>query len=102
MADAPLLGSRCLSRRVFVFAGTWVDDEHNSVYLNDLHVLDTSVDAMAWTQPSTSGEAPCQREGHTASTIGDKIVIFGGAGLDKADAQARAILRRAILWRAIL
>ena len=89
-----------VGRRVFVFAGTWVDDEHNSVYLNDLHVLDTSVDAMAWTQPSTSGEAPCQREGHTASTIGDKIVIFGGAGLDKADAQARAILgaqfRRAI------
>ncbi len=81
-----------VGRRVFVFAGTWVDDEHNSVYLNDLHVLDTSVDAMAWTQPSTSGEAPCQREGHTASTIGDKIVIFGGAGLDKADAQARAIL----------
>ena len=49
-----------VGRRVFVFAGTWVDDEHNSVYLNHLHVLDTSVDAMAWTQPSTSGEAPCQ------------------------------------------
>jgi len=73
-----------VARRIYIFAGTWVDDDDNSVYLNDLHVLET--DAMSWSQPSTQGEMPSQREGHTASVIGQLIVVFGGAGLDKEDA----------------
>ena len=49
-----------VGNRVYIFGGTWVDDDSNSVYLNDLHVHD--VDAMAWSQPSTTGEPPSQRE----------------------------------------
>lgn len=70
---------------IFFFAGTWVDvdDDDTSVYLNDLHVLDTTL--TSWSQPVTSGVVPSQREGHTASVVGEKIVVFGGAGLDKED-----------------
>jgi len=73
-----------VGKRIFVFAGTWVDDEDQSVYLNDLHVLES--DSLAWSQPVTTGAIPSQREGHTASVIGGLVVIFGGAGLDKEDA----------------
>ena len=68
---------------MYVFGGTWVDDDSNSVYLNDLHVFDA--ETVAWSQPSTTGEAPTQREGHTASVVGTEIFVFGGAGLDKED-----------------
>ena len=46
-------------------------------------VLDTQT--VTWTQPTTSGVIPSQREGHSATVMGEKIVIFGGAGLDKED-----------------
>ena len=72
-----------VGNRVHVFGGTWVDDDSNSVYLNDLHVHD--VEAMAWSQPSTTGEPPSQREGHTAAVVGTDVIVFGGAGLDKED-----------------
>ena len=72
-----------VGNRVYIFGGTWVDDDSNSVYLNDLHVHD--VDAMAWSQPSTTGEPPSQREGHTAAVVGTDVIVFGGAGLDKED-----------------
>ena len=66
--------------RVFIFGGTWVDDEETSIYLNDLFVLD--VESMAWAQTETTGTPPMQREGHTASVVGTQMVVFGGAGLD--------------------
>mmetsp|Transcript_4698 Transcript_4698/g.10235 ORF Transcript_4698/g.10235 Transcript_4698/m.10235 type:complete len:548 (-) Transcript_4698:199-1842(-) len=73
-----------VARKIFIFAGTWVDDDDNSNYLHDLLVLE--VDSMSWSQPATTGERPSQREGHTASAVGSHMVIFGGAGLDKEDA----------------
>lgn len=69
---------------IFVFGGTWVDDDDNSTYLNDLFTLD--VESTAWAQPETSGDPPMQREGHTASVIGSsRMLIFGGAGLDSEE-----------------
>ena len=35
--SASVVGSR-----VYIFGGTWVDDDSNSVYLNDLQVLDVA------------------------------------------------------------
>jgi N-acetylneuraminic acid mutarotase len=69
--------------RIFIFGGTWVDDEDNSIYLNDLHCLDTS--SLSWSAPQTSGEPPIPREGHTSSVVGQQMVLFGGAGLDASD-----------------
>lgn len=70
-----------LGHLIWFFAGTWVDDDDNSVYLNDLHTLDT--DTLTWASPRTQGEAPMQREGHSASVVGARLFVFGGAGLDK-------------------
>jgi len=66
--------------RIIIFGGTWVDDEDQSHYLNDLHVL--HAENMAWSFGQCSGDAPIQREGHTASLVGLYMVVFGGAGLD--------------------
>ena len=69
--------------RMFVFGGTWVDDDDNSIYLNDLWILNT--ETMVWSQGMCTGEPPIQREGHTASVVGATMCIFGGAGLDSDD-----------------
>ena len=54
-----------------------MDDQDNSIYLNDLHTL--HADHCTWAQPSASGEPPIPREGHTAACVGNQMVIFGGA-----------------------
>jgi len=69
--------------RILVFGGTWVDDEDQSHYLNDLHVFET--EALAWSLGQCTGQVPIQREGHTASVAGPHMVVFGGAGLDTDD-----------------
>jgi len=70
-----------IGSRIFIFGGTWVDDEDNSIYLNDLYALQTE-GHPTWSQPASSGEPPIPREGHTASVVGTQMVVFGGAGLD--------------------
>ena len=66
-----------------MFGGTWVDDEDNSIYLNDLHALHAEL--TTWAQPVATGEVPIPREGHTAAVVGTQMVIFGGAGLDAGE-----------------
>ena len=73
--------------RVFIFGGTWVDDDDNSIYLNDLHVLQT--EGSVWSQPATTGEPPIPREGHTAAIFINQMVVFGGAGLDADERSVR-------------
>ena len=70
-----------IGSRIFIFGGTWVDDEDNSIYLNDLHILETD-GVLSWSPGESSGEPPTRREGHTASPIGTMMVVFGGAGFE--------------------
>ena len=60
-----------------------------------------TLENLKWTKRVVGGKVEPSRCNFSSCAVGDKIVIFGGAGLDKADAQARAILgaqfRRAIL-----
>ncbi|KAL1500249.1 hypothetical protein AB1Y20_012917 [Prymnesium parvum] len=85
-----------LQKRIYFFGGTWVDADDNSVYLSDLHVLSSVGDGLPpvegwpaagweWTRPQTTGTTPSPREGHTASIVGETMVVFGGAGLDTDD-----------------
>lgn len=46
-------------------------------------MLDTH--SNSWSQPITSGKAPSQREGHSATVVALRVLVFGGAGLDKED-----------------
>ena len=73
---------------IYILGGTWVDDEDNSTYLNDLFAYD--MEGARWTQPTTTGDPPIQREGHTASVIDRQMVVFGGAGLDAEERSVRA------------
>ena len=69
--------------RIFVFGGTWTDEDDNTLYMNDMHILDTT--SLRWTCPAPIGTPPIEREGHTAAVVGAQMVVFGGAGLDAAD-----------------
>jgi N-acetylneuraminic acid mutarotase len=90
--------------RLFIFGGTWVDDEDQSHDLNDLHLLDVETMPMGWSVGVCSGKPPSQREGHTSSVVGAQIVVFGGAGLDveegreAAYAMAYDAATRNVLW----
>lgn len=44
--------------------------------LGDLWIL--SIDSMTWSKPLVSGPAPLPRSLHTATTIKDKMYVFGG------------------------
>lgn len=44
--------------------------------LGDLWIL--SIDSMTWSKPMVSGPAPLPRSLHTATTIKDKMYVFGG------------------------
>ena len=54
---------------------------HSGV-LESLHVLDTSLDPMLWTQPALTGESPGARHGHAALNVGGEIYTIGGFGDD--------------------
>ena len=71
-----------VSRRIYIFGGTWTDEEDATVYLNDLHVLDV-VDTPKWSRPTVGGTPPREREGHTAAVIGSRMYIFGGTFVDE-------------------
>lgn len=58
--------------KIFIFGG----NAGTNMRLNDLHVLDT--EEMEWHSPLVGGSPPCERSGHTASVIGNKIFVFGG------------------------
>jgi len=45
-----------------------LEDEGESVYLNDLHTFDTVTGA--WSMPEAHGQLPSQREGHSACVVG--------------------------------
>jgi len=47
---------------------------------NDLHVLHCGGEDMYWSQPVVNGECPSKRAGHTLSTVGSSLVVFGGYG----------------------
>jgi len=72
-----------VGQHIFIFGGTWTDEEDNTLYMNDLHVLDTS--QLCWSRPPASGAIPIEREGHTATTVGHRIFVFGGTWVDDED-----------------
>ena len=58
------------------------DMSGHSGVLESLHVLDTSLDPMLWTQPALTGESPGARHGHAALNVRGEVYTIGGFGDD--------------------
>eukprot|EP00741_Cyanophora_paradoxa_P009104 tig00000145_g8816.t1 len=77
MAPSPRRGhsATLVGNKIIVFGGVGPDAQLH----NDLHILD--LDSLTWSLPTGVGGAPpTGRYGHTATLVGNKIVIFGGSG----------------------
>lgn len=79
-----------LGQSIWVFGGTWTDDDDRTIYMNDLHVLD--VNHFAWSRPSWVGTPPIEREGHSASVVGSLIFFFAGTWVDVDDEETSVYL----------
>jgi len=63
--------------KLVVFGG-YSDDG----FFNDLYVATRVHGAWSWEKAKTGGNVPSPRAGHTATMVGDKIYVFGGAAAD--------------------
>ncbi|EDO42623.1 predicted protein, partial [Nematostella vectensis] len=73
-------------KRVIVFGG-WCQPSRtgcvsNARFHNDVHILDTTT--LTWSSPCSKGVAtgtiqPCERAGHAACIVEDRMIVFGGA-----------------------
>eukprot|EP01138_Halocafeteria_seosinensis_P007722 gb/GECG01007890.1/.p1 GENE.gb/GECG01007890.1/~~gb/GECG01007890.1/.p1 ORF type:complete len:995 (+),score=107.17 gb/GECG01007890.1/:1-2985(+) len=70
-------GAAFTGNNLLVFGG---GDARKS--FNDLHVLDISVQPMAWSRPCDTGGIPSPRAGLSATSVGTCFVIFGGGTPD--------------------
>jgi len=63
--------------KMWIFGGR--PSSSSSSFLDDVHVLDTQATPPTWTSPTTSGDSPGARFGHSAVMDGTgKMWIFGG------------------------
>lgn len=46
-------------------------------YLNDAHLLDLG--SLMWFSPALAGPAPAPRSRHTCTSVGETMMVFGGA-----------------------
>lgn len=64
--------------------GTFEYDESSSFlwdspgrgWNNHIHILD--LETLTWSQPITTGNAPCPRAAHACATVGNRGYVFGG------------------------
>jgi len=67
--------------KMYVFGGMYKDTAagvDKLIFLNDMHVLDTSGPNLAWTRVPQWGAVPTPRCGHRMVAFGDLLVLFGG------------------------
>lgn len=60
-----------VGNEVYVFGGYDGQKNHNELYVFDLH-------SMEWRQPEVMGTKPSGRNGHSATLLGESILILGG------------------------
>lgn len=68
--------SAAVGKNMYIFGGNNNNEEGKYQVLDDLNMLDTVT--MTWSRPKTTGTAPCARSGHTLTSIGKKLYLFGG------------------------
>jgi len=63
----------CDNGKLFIFGG-W----NGTRMLNDLQVLHFDIEPMTWSKPVTTGVVPGPRAGHTMTSVGASLYVFGG------------------------
>ncbi|XP_070543260.1 kelch domain-containing protein 1-like isoform X2 [Ptychodera flava] len=77
-----------VGKRVVVIGGRGQDNKH----FNDLHIFDT--ETKKWLQPTQKGCQPPARGVHTATVVGEHLVVFGGSSdFDPATMQCQNYYR---------
>ena len=59
-----------------VFGGETVTEAGITTLLNDLHLADLS--SLTWLSPATSGTPPPPMHAHTATVVGQQLIVIGG------------------------
>jgi hypothetical protein len=62
-----------LDGMLIVFGGCYLDKQ----CFNDVHVF--FADKKLWVPVQTVGQPPAEREGHTATMVGDRMFVYGGS-----------------------
>ncbi|XP_061603758.1 host cell factor 1-like isoform X2 [Phyllopteryx taeniolatus] len=65
-----VVASGCRGNRLIIYGGM------SGCRLGDLWVLD--IDSLVWSKPALSGTAPLPRSLHSATTVHNKMYVFGG------------------------
>mmetsp|Transcript_12328 Transcript_12328/g.37591 ORF Transcript_12328/g.37591 Transcript_12328/m.37591 type:complete len:662 (-) Transcript_12328:1131-3116(-) len=63
--------------RLFVFGGFY-DTITDVRYLNDLYMIDLSLDELKWTKIEVTGQMPSPRSGFCWTSVGEEILLYGG------------------------
>jgi len=70
-----------IGSKMYIFGGMYKDTSAGAdklIFLNDMHVLDTSGPVLSWTRVPQKGTLPSPRCGHRMVAFGDLLVLFGG------------------------
>ena len=71
--------------KLIVFGGHFLKEEGKYEYLNDIWVFDITNSLGVWEPIKIKGESPPPRYGHSASVVGDKMLIFGGKSFENVN-----------------
>ncbi|WOL11796.1 rab9 effector protein with kelch motifs-like isoform X1 [Canna indica] len=79
--------------KLLIFGGS---GEGETNYLNDVYVLDLK--NMTWTSPELKGDPPAPRDSHTATSIGNKLLIYGGDCGDRYHGEVDVLDTDTMTW----
>lgn len=68
--------SAAVNKKMYIFGGNNNNEAGMYQVLDDLWELDTTT--MTWSRPTTTGDRPTARSGHTLTAIGKRLYLFGG------------------------
>jgi len=65
-----------VGKNMYIFGGNNNNENGQYQVLSDMHMLDTHT--MTWSAVQATGDVPCARSGHTLTSLGKKLYLFGG------------------------
>ena len=69
--------------------------------LNDLHSLTIGESELAWAKLATTGTAPPVRAYHTASVVGQSMIVIGGSDGTKCFSDISILNLDTLAWRQV-